>query len=101
MVILKAITGPNAKKYNGSRGEEGIEVHDECGAVLLQLFLDVCVDVGDEKFEELIAFIENNNKCSPYGFSNYADFVSSDILKENKVWNKLSEMRRLQVEESL
>ena len=73
--LYKAITGPDCKMYNGSRGEIGLELHYEICAELAGLY-HTCRDdnlLSDELLQQLLNFCkkENSSKCKPYGFDRY------------------------------
>lgn len=94
-VIYEAITGPQRKRYNGSRGETGIEANDDVGRAVGGALINLCVasaqeheasmfattDADDDvhhtiiitemDIEEGVKFVTSNTKCEPYGFSNY------------------------------
>lgn len=71
--IYTAITGPQAKKYNGGRGELGLEAHQEVADALVGLFCAVAPRLSDSQFDAFMAFIQDpkSTRCEPYGFDCY------------------------------
>jgi len=80
--IYKAITGPKCKLYNGSRGELGIDLHEQICGDLRQLLIDCATSLTQEELVTFLTFCngKTSTKCEPYGFRPYAFYMSSDIL---------------------
>ena len=82
--LLKAITGKDCKKYNGSRGEEGIELQEEICRDFADLY-DYIKGRGDKRKDELLAelldFCQKNDssKCEAYGFYRYDHFIKNKL----------------------
>jgi hypothetical protein len=81
--IYEAITGRDRGKYNGKYDEIGIDMHNEVGRVLRNLYVDCSKDgsgATPEQQQRFEAFIkdENSSKCVPYGFEPYNEFMDTD-----------------------
>jgi len=106
-VIYEAITGTNRKKYNGSRGEVGIEANADVGGAVCLAFVELCVayetlmdgNVTKKDIDEGMAFITNNTKCEPYGFYNYNCFLKNATEEYEDQFEVLSEELRNKISE--
>ena len=82
--LLEAITGKDRKKYNGSRGEEGLELQEEICTEFANLY-DYIKGSDDKKGDELLAELlvfcqkENSSKCEAYGFQRYDHFIKNKL----------------------
>mmetsp|Transcript_22981 Transcript_22981/g.45620 ORF Transcript_22981/g.45620 Transcript_22981/m.45620 type:complete len:446 (-) Transcript_22981:204-1541(-) len=103
--IYCAITGPNAKKYNGSRGEAGLEAHADVAKALADVFCACAeaggfMDGGDDGgggalFAEFMDWVRDpsSTKCAPFGFDEYAKAMDLAWVAQKQhpgAWEKLT-----------
>ena len=79
-VIYTAITGPNRKQYNGSRGETGIEANADVGRAVCEAFVCAAAGMSDVELDAAVSDIINGQtKCTPYGFDGYAAYMKEGL----------------------
>ncbi|GMI16991.1 hypothetical protein TrLO_g4963 [Triparma laevis f. longispina] len=94
-VIYQAITGPNRKQYNGSRGETGIDANLDIGIAVCSAFVSVAGEMDVSEFENAIAeVITACTRCEPYGFHNRDCFLGKGVANTQGVFDKLSDQRK-------
>jgi len=93
--IFCAITGPNSKQYNGSRGEAGIHMHAAVAKALADTFVATCSKLEDERFDSFLDFFDDDSssQCVPYGFDKYSDLIDlAALAKQHDVcWGSMSQ----------
>ena len=101
-VIYTAITGPNCKNYNGSRGEDGIEANEEVGKAVCEAFVSVAKDMNDEELNTAIKdIISKCTKCEPYGFYNYDCYLKDGVEAAKAEFDLLSKDHQKKIEDSM
>jgi hypothetical protein len=87
--VLKAITGPQARKYNGGSGEAGIDAVNEVAEHLLKFLTAHCHKMSEEELCSAITIAPSSTEG--YGFYRPVDIVKEEFLKVlelNSVVNK-------------
>jgi hypothetical protein len=120
-VIYEAITGPKAKQYNGSYGEDGIEANDHVGKAVCLAFINLFVAstlhtnthtdtdtddgvhhtiiITEMDIEEGVEFITSNTKCEPYGFYNYDCYLKEATEECKDQFERLSVEQKKKIED--
>jgi hypothetical protein len=120
-VIYEAITGPKAKQYNGSYGEDGIEANDHVGKAVCLAFINLYVAstlhtnthtdtdtddgvhhtiiITEMDIEEGVEFITSNTKCEPYGFYNYDCYLKEATEECKDQFERLSVEQKKKIED--
>ena len=80
--IFGAITGPQAKKYNGGRGEIGLEMQREVAEQLKEFFIECGAGLGEDAFRRFVDFVGDakSTRCEPYVLARYRDAAFVIVL---------------------
>lgn len=91
--LLTVITGPKAKQYNGSRGEDGIQAHRDAAEAWVQFLKRDHTSLSLEDCKRAFAEVWKERPTEAYGFDRYGsdDFMKYYIYKRTPFADALSQ----------